>query len=133
MKTIPEIADMLRHHINNDNSAPRLIVEHILPLIGLEFDTVEEVRALADTADLVSDWAEELATLKRDFTDQIDATAKRLAEDEKELNDLSDTLEPETAERVQAAALSIGCRIDDLNELRAIGDDIKDLVGRMRV
>ena len=43
MKTIPEIAEDLRLHIHSDNDAKRLIVEHILPLLGADFKSVEEL------------------------------------------------------------------------------------------
>lgn len=43
MKTIPEIAEDLRTHIHNDNDAKRLIVEHILPLLGADFGSLEEL------------------------------------------------------------------------------------------
>lgn len=37
-RTIPEIAEELRHHINTDNDAKRLICEHILPLVGIDYE-----------------------------------------------------------------------------------------------
>ena len=43
MKTIPELAEDLRTHIHNDNDAKRLIVEHILPLLGADFGSLEEL------------------------------------------------------------------------------------------
>lgn len=43
MKTIPEIAEDLRTHINTDNDAKRLIVEYILPLLGADFGSLEEL------------------------------------------------------------------------------------------
>lgn len=43
--TIPQIADMLRHHINTDNDAPRLIAEEVLPLLKIDL-THEEVLQL---------------------------------------------------------------------------------------
>lgn len=46
--TIPEIAEMLRHHVNYDNDAPRLIVEHVFPLVGIDL-TPDEVRNLRST------------------------------------------------------------------------------------
>ena len=38
-RTIPEIAEELRAHINSDNDAPRLIAEHVLPLLA---DTIAQ-------------------------------------------------------------------------------------------
>jgi hypothetical protein len=56
MKTIPELAEDLRAHINTDNAAKRLIVEHILPLIGMNFDSVEAALGAGDRIDdLLSD------------------------------------------------------------------------------
>lgn len=39
---------MLRHHVNYDNDAPRLIVEHVFPLVGIDM-TPDEVRNLRST------------------------------------------------------------------------------------
>jgi len=50
-RTIPEIAEELRAHINTDNDAKRLICEHILPLVGIEADTVTELEGLIATSD----------------------------------------------------------------------------------
>lgn len=38
-RTIPEIAEELRAHINSDNDAPRLIAELILPMLA---DTIAQ-------------------------------------------------------------------------------------------
>jgi hypothetical protein len=40
--TIPQIADMLRHHVNHDNDAPRLIAEEVLPILKIDL-TYKEV------------------------------------------------------------------------------------------
>lgn len=68
MKSIPEIADDLRQHINTDNAAKRLIVEHILPLIGMNFDTLEEavrVNEKLEVAEMdIHDAARDLADIR---------------------------------------------------------------------
>jgi hypothetical protein len=51
MKSIPEIAEDLRTHINTDNDAKRLIVEHILPLIGMNFASLEATLGAGDRID----------------------------------------------------------------------------------
>jgi hypothetical protein len=42
---IPDIAEILRAHINTDNDARRLICEHILPLVGIDYDEIEVLQA----------------------------------------------------------------------------------------
>jgi hypothetical protein len=49
-RTIPEIAEELRSHINNDNDAPRLIAEHVLPLLA---DTIAQSKLSHRTADTI--------------------------------------------------------------------------------
>ena len=61
MSTIPEIAEQLRHHINTDNDAKRLICEHILPLVGIDGATPQE---LEDLLDVRSDAEELLVSIK---------------------------------------------------------------------
>jgi hypothetical protein len=39
-RTIPEIAELLRAHLNTDNDAKRLICEHVLPLVGVDYDEI---------------------------------------------------------------------------------------------
>lgn len=66
--TIPQIAEMLRHHVNHDNDAPRLIVEHILPLVGIDM-THSEVRKLGGQEKRIDDLVDEkgeLAEMLRD-------------------------------------------------------------------
>lgn len=48
-RTIPEIAEELRHHINTDNDAERLICDHILPL--LQINTLVSFLELSETSD----------------------------------------------------------------------------------
>jgi len=72
MNTIPEIAEQLRAHINTDNDAKRLICEHVLPLVGINVDTVTEMEELAETPDnydrFVSDMRTDLDDLIEDFS-----------------------------------------------------------------
>ena len=44
-RTIPEITEELRAHINSDNDAPRLIAEHVLPLLA---DTMAQSKLSID-------------------------------------------------------------------------------------
>ena len=78
-RTIPEIAEELRSHINNDNDAPRLIAEHVLPLLGIEL-TLKDLKLLeGDNDDLrttLKDTAEELTDAISDMDDESYETAK---------------------------------------------------------
>lgn len=56
-RTIPEIAEELRRHINNDNDAERLICEHILPLVRIDYDEVKDLQ------DRVTELEEEIENL----------------------------------------------------------------------
>jgi hypothetical protein len=73
MNTIPEIAEQLRLHIATDNDAKRLICEHVLPLVGIDVDTVTEMEELAETPDnydrFKSDMRTDLNDLIKDFED----------------------------------------------------------------
>ena len=50
-RTIPEIAEELRSHINSDNDAPRLIAEHVLPLLA---DTIAQSKLSHETAKTIA-------------------------------------------------------------------------------
>ena len=52
LRTIPEIAEELRQHVNNDNDAPRLIAEHILPLLKINLSPKELKDVQEDNDDL---------------------------------------------------------------------------------
>jgi|694.fasta_scaffold30353_6 hypothetical protein len=71
-RTIPDIAEELRAHINTDNDAKRLICEHVLPLVGIEVDTVTELEELAKTPanydEFVDDMRADLDDLIEDFS-----------------------------------------------------------------
>jgi len=44
-RTIPEIVEELRSHVNHDNDAPRLIAELVLPLLA---DTIAQSKLTYD-------------------------------------------------------------------------------------
>lgn len=52
LRTIPEIAEELRQHVNNDNDAPRLIAEHVLPLLKIDLSPKELKDVQEDNDDL---------------------------------------------------------------------------------
>lgn len=52
LRTIPEIAEELRQHCNNDNDAPRLIAEHIFPLLKIDLSPKELKDVQEDNDDL---------------------------------------------------------------------------------
>ena len=82
-RTIPEIAEELRAHINSDNDAPRLIAEHVLPLLGIELSPKELKDVQVDNDDLrttLKDTAEELKDLKTD-NDDLRTTLKGTADE----------------------------------------------------
>lgn len=71
-RTIPEIAEKLRAHLNTDNDAKRLVCEHILPLVGINVDNVTELEELAETPAnydrFVDDMRTDLDDLIEDFS-----------------------------------------------------------------
>ena len=83
-RTIPEIAEELRAHINSDNDAPRLIAEHVLPLLGIEL-TLKDLKLVeGDNDDLrttLEDTAEELTDAISDMDDENYETAKERLRD----------------------------------------------------
>lgn len=66
---------MLRHHVNHDNDAPRLIAEEVLPILKIDL-TYDEVRRLDDTlSDLdkdedIGEAAETLEEIADDFANE---------------------------------------------------------------
>ena len=78
-RTIPEITEELRAHINSDNDAPRLIAEHVLPLLGIEL-TLKDLKLVeGDNDDLrttLKDTADELTDVISDMDDENYETAK---------------------------------------------------------
>lgn len=78
-RTIPEIAEELRAHINSDNDAPRLIAEHVLPLLGVELSPKELKDVQVDNDDLrttLKDAVDELRDAISDMDDEDYETAK---------------------------------------------------------
>lgn len=78
-RTIPEITEELRAHINSDNDAPRLIAEHVLPLLGVELSPKELKDVQVDNDDLrttLEDTADGLTDAISDMDDENYETAK---------------------------------------------------------
>jgi len=72
-RTIPEIAEELRSHINNDNDAPRLIAEHVLPLLKIDLSPKELKDIQEDNDDLretLMDTIDELDDAISDIDDE---------------------------------------------------------------
>ena len=67
-RTIPDIAEELRAHINTDNDAKRLICEHVLPLVGIDGATPQELEARSEAEEL-------LTSIKTDLEDMLDTHA----------------------------------------------------------
>lgn len=51
MKTIPELAEDLRQHLNTDSFAKRLICEHVLPLVGIDGVKPHEIDGIVEARD----------------------------------------------------------------------------------
>ena len=56
--TIPQITDMIRHHVNTDNDARRLIAEEVLPILGLP--SLKEIEDLKGEIEALEERIEEL-------------------------------------------------------------------------
>jgi hypothetical protein len=54
MNSIPELAEQLRHHINTDNDAKRLICEHVLPLVGIDGATPQELDGITEAEEMLT-------------------------------------------------------------------------------
>lgn len=73
LRTIPEIAEELRQHCNNDNDAPRLIAEHVLPLLKIDLSPKELKDVQEDNDDLrevLKDAIDELQNAVSDIDDE---------------------------------------------------------------
>lgn len=55
MNTIPELADQIRRIIDTDNDGKRLVVEHILPLIGVHAYSLHELERTIDNNERLRD------------------------------------------------------------------------------
>lgn len=71
LRTIPEIAEELRQHCNNDNDAPRLIAEHIFPLLKIDLSPKELKDVQEDNDDLRETLKDAIDVLS-DVIDDID-------------------------------------------------------------
>lgn len=103
MKTIPEIAEDLRAHINNDNAASRLIVEHILPLIGMNFASAED----AANASSYIDYLEQTIVKGSNRLAEIRIKAITLIELAGDLEDELTTLAGHLQEQIENQAINI--------------------------
>ena len=73
--TIPQIAEMLRHHINTDNDAPRLIAEQVLPLLKIDL-THKEVLELENFRSDLDSHLDDLKDVTLDMQDEDDPLSK---------------------------------------------------------
>lgn len=73
--TIPQIADMLRHHVNYDNDAPRLIAEELLPILKIDL-TINEVHKLEDFRHDLNKYADDLDDIAMELTDEEPLSAQ---------------------------------------------------------
>ena len=73
--TIPQIAEMLRHHINNDNDAPRLIAEQVLPLLKIDL-THKEVLELENFRSDLDSHLDDLKDVTLEMQDEDDPLSK---------------------------------------------------------
>ncbi len=87
MNSIPELAEQLRHHINTDNDAKRLICEHILPLVGIEVDSQQEFEDILTSAEKAE---ESIADARRWLAEDIERYKDVI--DDKALESLRATL-----------------------------------------
>ncbi len=80
--TIPQIADMLRHHVNYDNDAPRLIAEEVLPIlkIDLTYDEVYELEDQKSRIDDLVDGKKELEEMLRHAEASAEVKSNKLEE-----------------------------------------------------
>ena len=78
-RTIPEITEELRQHVNNDNDAPRLIAEHILPLLKINLSPKELKDVQEDNGDLretLTDAIDQVENAVSDIDDENYSTAR---------------------------------------------------------
>jgi hypothetical protein len=69
--TIPQIAEMLRNHINTDNDAPRLIAEQVLPLLKIDL-TYKEVLELENFRSDLDSCLDDLSDITLEMEDEDD-------------------------------------------------------------
>jgi hypothetical protein len=73
--TIPQIAEMLRNHINTDNDAPRLIAEQVLPLLKIDL-TYKEVLELENFRSDLESHLDDLKDVTLEMQDEDDPLSK---------------------------------------------------------
>ena len=73
--TIPQIAEMLRNHINTDNDAPRLIAEQVLPLLKIDL-TYKEVLELENFRSDLESHLDNLKDVTLEMQDEDDPLSK---------------------------------------------------------
>jgi hypothetical protein len=69
MNTIPEIAEQLRAHINTDNDAKRLICEHVLPLVGIDGATPQELDGITEAEEMLTNIKTDLKAVLDNYAD----------------------------------------------------------------
>ena len=84
---IPDIAELLRAHLNTDNDAKRLICEHILPLVGVNVDSQQEFEDILTSAEKAE---ESIADARRWLAEDIERYKDVI--DDKALESLRATL-----------------------------------------
>jgi len=72
---IPQIAEMLRNHINTDNDAPRLIAEQVLPLLKIDL-TYKEVLELENFRSDLDSNLDDLKDVTLEMQDEDDPLSK---------------------------------------------------------
>ena len=72
---IPQIAEMLRNHINTDNDAPRLIAEQVLPLLKIDL-TYKEVLELENFRSDLNSHLDDLKDVTLEMQDEDDPLSK---------------------------------------------------------
>ena len=115
--TIPQIAEEIRHHLATDNFAPKLIVDHIMPVLGFTLDTPEEMKEAALSSDLISDTVDDLKTIEEHIRQDINLVVHKL-------NDLHTTLnQTEDMENEASCLLNM---IEEVDDLRKYARQIRD-------
>ena len=123
MNTIPQIADMLRHHLNTDNNAMSPIVDHILPELGFDCRNVREMEEAATSADLLVSLADDLETLRRKLKRDIQHVSNCLMATHRRWCDIDGT-EDETGD--------LEDRIEEVDDLLEHADELGTIAARIQ-
>ena len=124
-RTILEIAEELRQHCNRDNDAPRLIAEHVLPLLGVDM-TLQELRRSQGAEDDFRDAAKTIETIRKDLTRRIYSLTTDLHKLGEELMPL-DTDHEEIVGRLADLADTNEGNLKTLAEFEEVADELRDL------